>query len=1859
MFGFLNLYFEFDTSLLRPLVDQNAPRDFAFQNKVQKLRKEIMEHYYSERLAILDVILSILLTASSSQSDQKYNRKITGIAKELIDKAKLGEVLWKSYKFISEANPPEGLTELVDTEEWTLQNLKEQYHILKILYILYHGLQDCSPDTFMDMLTVFHNQSFRGSLLRYKNQVTLPKYDEQRHAYADMMGDLCLLTLMNSLNMGNIFKHSKSPFAGGSQTENPLALILAKGKDITKILNDGYKTNIYFPPLIEAWRRLLLWYKDNTEDDKVQKMCTSYAEECVIPTDYLSLIRDMKRRRIFLVSENDILLNYFRLTIREWVSLLTQDISSDQTDSYEKLVDLACECLKPDESLDAFWSHDINYDANLSGLLHNLLSLFPLKSTRMIKFVTALLGSKHNNYATHVLRLLGQMECYTCELPDSVVKLERPQGSRSRSETTSGKILEPIKAGFITIPKGTTAKLLDRSERTSVYQFNVRYNFWHILYQNWTRTIQQLRANEIKKFNNPMIRLVKLVCKMLIYDPMLAELIEESLMYEERPNKICNSSSVLILLLLDTLYYFQRLPEYPYKLLALILKALAALESHLHYSATLAAMIQIYPRTIILPNTTPYGTTSMSNLKSSTMMREPMVNKYNDLVHPILEVFYTLKRAENPIENSTKRYNIYIALLQFAYQIILNNEFIFNRYSNEKFARVFFGSNMMKINNVMDQAGELIDEIHRDAYWGETPIQALNDLVRQKQGSVQFYSTFIDDLFDIIYVKILPNLDKMIFTPDIMDKKWKIGSLLFKITDLLLQKFVLSLDRNLIVTNSGPSGTKTTGLTKPQHENILLAHISEYLNASRLTDFILKTLEVVVNPAVFRGRITLNSDKENPLGIENTFWMSYIMNQNMDQKQVLRGRDLIAQCLSCLEIIINLIEVYHETPLQGNIVASANEFLMEVGRLNVVDDMERILTKKEHMHHYVYQQHKDPIHINLILSLFAYVNFENIKYINPVVKYDPQTISNIQKTLGNTMASEDEIYETGLLLSNMNPELARNLFLKNRLKSNQNAARVCTLALRVITRLILLWEDQSVLHKPLLYEYISSISSWDKNFNSDTILEEIFSQFINVLYDFESQPEDASAALELLIVCIHTQRPFVDLFLKSTLKSISNPQATFCGFIDAFFYKPVEKYKPLLAKIIIFLREVFTLENHYGKVVETLRNNGQLMQRMFSSVFKHLNSKYSITDLLNEYCAPILYRSASANELKRLPIQFEKLRVEGLIMKECSNIFATMVAIRFMTQEMLKSSKSNVISKYIHGIIQEFFTDYFESWLAKFTTEASYQQFDANTFRAFQEEFANRQNLENYSSNNEDMTEEMHRSSIHETSYMTGYSNIRLQRGDVPKNMIALTDFKVSSRKYREEKGDKEMEEEEKTTNGAKKKKIQKPYNIMEKGVYKILDVNLYGYGRDYLYDTQEVYHALRTYHYKEEFIYYTVAYLNKYNLHQSLMAIEHKYFDSIVKLFKFSSTLGQEGKCFSTVYYDLSETIFPKYPALEDVFDNDKERLLANPNYKTSFTKGFIDLFTKQTNDLTKVDSCTNFLVKCVKIIWKSLQNASQKDEVNLLSLQNVEQKLHFLSYAFNALFYLMKIGPKLKAKITTKGGIQITALKKDIIPEEKTWQLDKGLLELIKDLFQNLNQTGFRKFSESKYYVERDNTQYIIFLMIYFHSVLESRREIKFDPTDTMRYLIYLENAIKPNTACLSIIITCFQQLFRLDSDNFYSYLVNTQSKLIKLLINKLNSDLCTDTEFIFILKFFTELAGKYKLAILLKEQNIMWELSSNKQFKGLKDLSNYECGVRTSRHFYWCWTLILVKEITKTLHKEAGMIYFPFLLILLTIV
>ena len=145
------------------------------------------------------------------------------------------------------------------------------------------------------------------------------------------------------------------------------------------------------------------------------------------------------------------------------------------------------------------------------------------------------------------------------------------------------------------------------------------------------------------------------------------------------------------------------------------------------------------------------------------------------------------------------------------------------------------------------------------------------------------------------------------------------------------------------------------------------------------------------------------------------------------------------------------------------------------------------------------------------------------------------------------------------------------------------------------------------------------------------------------------------------------------------------------------------------------------------------------------------------------------------------------------------------------------------------------------------------------------------------------------------------------------------------------------------------------------------MDINKFGYGKNFQYDTQELFHSLKLYNYKPEFSLQTIVALQRHNIYNSLMDIKLKCFESWTRLFCFISSLGTEGYSTSTLF---SEKYFYKISENKKIFSNSTKALkLINPNYNYQFGGGFCTFFVSSSFANNK-ERTVLFLLDLLKVL-------------------------------------------------------------------------------------------------------------------------------------------------------------------------------------------------------------------------------------------------------------------------------------------------
>ena len=919
------------------------------------------------------------------------------------------------------------------------------------------------------------------------------------------------------------------------------------------------------------------------------------------------------------------------------------------------------------------------------------------------------------------------------------------------------------------------------------------------------------------------------------------------------------------------------------------------------------------------------------------------------------------------------------------------------------------------------------------------------------------------------------------------------------------------------------------------------------------------------------------------------------------------------------EIIVHLIEVYNENRLLA-LQEIPNLHQSYVSKLNIVDEFDKLLTRKEFIHYYTQQDlQSSPTKINIILALFSYINFENQKGLTLTKTLDPNIAKYIEdpsSRKNTTMQSEEEASESAQILYNLDVNLTKNLFYKSKYKNCRSVDAISTIAIRILTKLVIIWDEQIPQRKPVLYEYIAMITQVDNIKASKNTISVIESVILDIFFNYESQTEDVSALLEFFIACLYSQRTFIDIFLKPQLLVYSRTAATpFFDFLKSFIQRDMSNYKGLLFKLVLLIYEIFQREIHYASFAELMRKNGNLLIKVFTTVFEifeYQNKIHDVWSLLGQY-GGFAMQASNLNEIKNLETMLEKLVVEGIVMEESSLLMTMTIVIRFITQELLKSSTNKLITTYIKQSLRIFFEKYVEIWVRRFL--AAQKLVD-------QEEILN--NL------NDSMINADRSNNIYDNQSLISMS-MNKSFDNTNKEFFSIRDNRKFARKTRYTR--KTMEEER--SEGSKQIKDDR---LVLRGLYKIMDINLYGYGKDFLYDTQEIFFALKSFRYVDKFIVESILFLQKENLRQSLRTIEYKCFESGIRLFKFITTLGLDGQCFSSIHYNLTFKD-KKISSIgyKPFFDLDRERALLNPNHSINFEIGFPSLFSKSSSDSleNQISHSVNFLVNTIKDIWKSLRDSQDTLEYDLKPLTNLEQKINFMAYCFHGLLFLIEYVNK---NLNKSHPLQ-TLIKND-----------KRISEAIAEIFNQSHQIIWSKVSLAFQKFQIDISNYLVFLIIFNQCMKEADGNYQINKEEIRGYLTTMETFLSGNSNCLSLIITCIHQIWKLFPAEYLEIMRFSQGMLTRMLIGLMNTDKLTlDIEFPFIIKFFIDLAKNKFGALHLRDCNIVWEITQSIRFKNIENVYDYENGARSTLQIHWCWLVLLQRQLIATLNDEPGKLTF----------
>lgn len=231
-----------------------------------------------------------------------------------------------------------------------------------------------------------------------------------------------------------------------------------------------------------------------------------------------------------------------------------------------------------------------------------------------------------------------------------------------------------------------------------------------------------------------------------------------------------------------------------------------------------------------------------------------------------------------------------------------------------------------------------------------------------------------------------------------------------------------------------------------------------------------------------------------------------------------------------------MLEIFNENKANGK--ESSTSIQLEVNNLEIVEKFYRIFSTKEDLLAYeqnlLTQNSSKQLSINFVLALASMLNFEDYKDLRVI----NDSLNNFDGILPFKI-NEAEMKSHENFLYSVDFTLGQNILLKGKTKSNFYQDSVCFLTMRIFSKLLIFWEGLNSAKKPLLSELLVSLALQSEIGSSFIYI--VYKEMIKILFGCGSQPDEAIAVLEFMIIALHSQKNFIDPFLKDASLLLNMP----------------------------------------------------------------------------------------------------------------------------------------------------------------------------------------------------------------------------------------------------------------------------------------------------------------------------------------------------------------------------------------------------------------------------------------------------------------------------------------------------------------------------------------------------------------------------------------------------------------------------------------------------------------------------------------------------------------------------------------------
>ena len=1015
----------------------------------------------------------------------------------------------------------------------------------------------------------------------------------------------------------------------------------------------------------------------------------------------------------------------------------------------------------------------------------------------------------------------------------------------------------------------------------------------------------------------------------------------------------------------------------------------------------------------------------------------------------------------------------------------------------------------------------------------------------------------------------------------------------------LCKEIIKLISNNLRILCKSNTNKANIVLVDPTSFNILHELLINCLNLFESSDLILRILKTKV---VIDNRESLLKDR---ISINNDLWDNFTKSGNNFYMDKIKAKNLIRVTFECLNQIFDMLLLFKTTTDDNT-----RKNYSRIQTIKYWDDVffiNKIIPYYQSIDHEVYS-------INLILSLFSYIDFE-----------DKVLLDFVHSTKVFHRDQESEM-EDGDMSDRKLMKFDDLIYYR---KTDDKDYNICTLSISTINRIIVLLRLQSETSNvnidqglnPLQVTKSSSIVNYFylKKENSSDLENSInlFEKYKETLCLILMKPFNYPYKIEiikLLTQCAVFQPNFISLlFDEIKLRNLKSKK-----FLEIFGYlvsaklphqagsdshlhfhdmqntRTHKQYERMMGHLTILISWIFTNDVLFKKIIKDLLST-------FKSDFdKFLNKSleiFSLTDTetkLNTTRKSYIKSPIDMNTQCKYFVFTEDDITEAcfhnLVNKSLSIIFSKLIIVSEHSEKMstcvLKFSYHKELMKFLNGNVSNFIQAYNCKINYEFLNELNFILADEKSF------------------NNYNQKEE---GEINKSRSIHSYSKYN-QNYNVTENAINFKNI------------------EKIITNNAEGYFL--PFAIdHNKGVF--------CYSLNYWIDMKELYIEMKTRNYNTELFTEFMKNFIEHNLELSLFEAKTQTMHSISYLLGLIFSIGL-GNNFMSSYLFTGQRVYDiiNQSSQNKVF---VEQLLAfNSNEYPKL--GFNILSDISVSELIKF--LDDKIIKKIELDL-SFCNPSgtldfaKRDQYSVRNSNNFNFYSQYQAYKFNIANYIFdyciylfnsreeKNNSNISLNVFQKHGMKILDEIEKHFPSflnsSSIFEIEKCILSIVNLVLTVMTYLNVTDYDFSQTDIKRINS--------------------------IMGSLILCYEKIPAYQAIIIYIINSYSSISRLASEDeeytSLNILINTEDhRLIRMLLKKLSAKM-SEQEYLAVITLLISLVDKYDqiLEIIVKDK-IMLVFQLNDKFENSLTINEYQDNERGVNHILWCWTLIFLRQVCSKL-------------------